>query len=709
MMQEEGTHKSGLVSCNVTPKKSQRTPQASGSEKREMKSRLQEIKYTPNNSPDKYQKTPESSGSSRKDTMLQTEIVSSKRKSRSPHDENLDKIQKTCSGGKFVNTLIGQWSKHIGVQNPLPQTGWVQENLIIEEMKRKHAMEERKIQMLQKKLQVAEKIISSLSTSRDAELQAKEEILRQLDSDWESITKYYYEISESLKGFQQHKDNLTRLYNDVIVAQQSTVKTLQQELSNIKLGDEKQRNIVAATENKVVNQEKRIQEMIIMETELRKQLEDVKNAAISEKNHSDRVYMVEKLELIKKQEELTSTNEELCLQLQKVVEEKQNFKNIFEEKDKSLSKLQEEIFTYENKIEDLSCQNAELSVKYENTVDKGEQLTKQLESKMQEVVRLQENLNTRQQIESSLAKDLDKIENKYNKMLNDFINTENELKEMKTYNSDLERSIQDMKNSNEYKVNELNKKIDILEKEKEKILLEKRTKIQNLEITRTLLQEKYEKEITILKEDFDTKLFEMKKTIATQNSAFIKLNETLNKMNEGSQNKRVKHENIKKNESSVKEITQPIVELNLIKASRVYDVGSQTKTNQIYEIKEQQFQSEITIGTPKIIPNDKDETSNNKQQDVYNFNMKEVNDKLKKVSCNMCKLQKKITLPLQVSDYTESRSYSTQSRSVMQSNVESQENQERKDQDSTLQKKKIFKTRGTGLKQYGTLRKLYKK
>lgn len=151
------------------------------------------------------------------------------------------------------------------------------------------------------------------------------------------------------------------------------------------------------------------------------------------------------------------------------------------------------------------------------------------------------------------------------------------------------------------------------------------------------MQEKYEKEITILKEDFDTKLFEMKKTIATQNSAFIKLNETLNKMNEGSQNKRVKHENIKKNESSVKEITQPIVELNLIKASRVYDVGSQTKTNQIYEIKEQQFQSEITIGTPKIIPNDKDETSNNKQQDVYNFNMKEVNDKLKKVSCNMCK------------------------------------------------------------------------
>lgn len=43
------------------------------------------------------------------------------------------------------------------------------------------------------------------------------------------------------------------------------------------------------------------------------------------------------------------------------------------------------IYVVRNKIEDLSCQNAELSVKYENTVDKGEQLTKQLESKMQEV------------------------------------------------------------------------------------------------------------------------------------------------------------------------------------------------------------------------------------------------------------------------------------------------------------------------------------
>lgn len=46
-------------------------------------------------------------------------------------------------------------------------------------MKRMHVMEERKIQKLQKKLQIAEESISSLSASHEAELRAKEEILQQ--------------------------------------------------------------------------------------------------------------------------------------------------------------------------------------------------------------------------------------------------------------------------------------------------------------------------------------------------------------------------------------------------------------------------------------------------------------------------------------------------------------------------------------------------
>lgn len=48
-----------------------------------------------------------------------------------------------------------------------------------EEIRRKYAIEERKIQKLQKKLQAAEETISSLSASHEAELRAKEEILQQ--------------------------------------------------------------------------------------------------------------------------------------------------------------------------------------------------------------------------------------------------------------------------------------------------------------------------------------------------------------------------------------------------------------------------------------------------------------------------------------------------------------------------------------------------
>ncbi|XP_043254060.1 putative leucine-rich repeat-containing protein DDB_G0290503 [Colletes gigas] len=645
MEQEEDLREAGLASCNATPKKSQRTPRDSGSNRREKNSRSQEhrsrIHYTPDNSPDKY-KTLQNSGSFIRGAKLQPETASSKRKAQSSHDENQDKIQRTCPSGKFVNALIGQWSKHMGVQTPLSQT--VGENPVMEEMKWKHAMEERKIQMLQKKLQTAEETISSLSASRDAELQTKEEILRQIDSDWESITKYYYQISESLKEFQQHKDNLSALYNNVILMQQSTVKTLQQALSNVKLKDEEQRNLVAAAESKIVNQEKRIQEMTIMEAELKKKFEDVKYQAISEKNRLNSVHMEEKLELTKKQENLTSANKELQLQLNTIIKEKENVTNLFEEKNKEFSKLQEEIFTCKNKIENLVCQNAELNVKYERTVIEDAELTKQLESKEQEIGRLRENLNTRQQIESSLANDLEMIGDKYKKMLNDFETMENKLKGTEVRNSDLEKSLQEMKNINEYKQTELNKRIESLEKEKEKILSEKRKKIQNLENSRKLLEEKYEIEVTTLKKDFDAKLSEMKKTIATKNSAFIELNDTLNKMKEQNQNKRMKHDEVKENQSSAKRTTQ-------------------TNINEIYETEEQEFQSEAIVGTSKITHQDKDETSNQKQQDIYNFNVAEINRKVDKI------------------------------------------NQEREDKNVTSQKNKIFKTRNTGFRQYGSSRK----
>ncbi|PBC31490.1 hypothetical protein APICC_02293 [Apis cerana cerana] len=621
-MQQEDNHNLEFVSRNIknNSEKLQRTPQVSEFDKKDIMS--QEIKrkihYTPQNSPNKYSKTPQNNESFKKDTKSQLE--SNKRKIQSFHNESLEKIQKICPSGKFVNTLIGQWSKHMGIQTPLSETGIkiVRENLITEEMKQMHVIEERKIQKLQKKLQIAEETISSLSTSHEVELRAKEEILQQYLLQLKIDSK-----DKSLKGFQQHKDNLSKLYNEIIVIQQSTMKKLQQELCIMKLKDDEQKNIVSTMENKVINQEKRIYEMMSIENELKKQFEELKNNSVLEKNHLHNVYTEEKLELIKKQENLTSMNQELQVQLQKITEEKQNLTILFAEKDDEIIKLQGEIVTCKNKIENLLCHNTELSANYEKSINKEEKLSKEIQTKAQEIDKLRENLNTRQEIESSLAKDFDMIDNKYKNIQNNFLNIENKLKEAQVRNINLEQSLQMMKSDNEHKIMELYGKIEFLEKEKAQILLEKHLKIQEFENIHKLLKEKHETEIKSLKEEFDIKLIEMKKTLATQKSTFLKLNETVNKINnEENQNRQInfhdQYTKINHNElqDNLKEKMQPLIESILI------------EKNQVCEMKE--FQNQENVNNSKIIIKNKNEISN-LEQDIYSFSTREINDELQNI------------------------------------------------------------------------------
>ncbi|CAK9809565.1 hypothetical protein ANTPLA_LOCUS6242 [Anthophora plagiata] len=711
MQQEEENLRSELLSSNITPEKSQRTLRGDGSERRDITSQniRCRIHYTPQNSPDKFAKTLQSSGSFRKDEKLKLE--SNKRKVQSSHNESPEKIQKTCPSGKFVNTLIGQWSKHIGVHTPISQITGIQESPMAEEMKRMYTIEERKIQKLQKKLQAAEETISSLSASHEAELRAKEEILQQLNGDWESITKYYYEISESLKGFQQHKDNLSALYNNVIVAQQSTVKKLQQELSTIKLNDEEYKNTIMTAENKIINQEKRIQEMTIIETELKKQLENMKKS-ILEKEHLNRVHIEENLELIKKQENLTSMNQELQAQLKNITEEKQNLANIFTEKDKEVSKLQEEFITCKNKMEDLICQNTELIAKYEKSSDKERELSNQLQSKIQEINKLRENLSERQEIESSLVKDLNIIDNDYKKMQNDFVHVENELKEARACNSKLERSLQDIKMSNEQKIMELNRKIEFVEKEKEQMILNKNLKIQELEKDRVLLKEKHEIEVISLKKELDIKLEEMKKKIDLENVAFVQLKETFNKMKDANENKQknIQHHRTKesRDKDTLKERVQPVAKSNLIELTN--EIEHYMQMSQVCETKEQQSQNQKSVGMPNITSRDKSEISN-LEQDIYNFNTTKIYNELENI-LSPTKQDKKnrfnLKSPVKVSEYTEKYSYLSQREDATRLSSQREEKQEKKngDENNLIPKKKIFKTRGSGLRQYGTPRKL---
>ncbi|XP_076674931.1 uncharacterized protein LOC143372541 [Andrena cerasifolii] len=708
---EEDNRKADSRPYNVTPEKMHRPPQECGFSRRDAKTHSEEVKrklhYTPQNSPDKYQKTPQSSGSYRKEAKSMSE--SNKRKGPPSHGESLEKISKVCPSGKFVNTLIGQWSKYTGLPTPLSQPSGVQENSMVEEMRRVYATEERKIQLLQKKLQAAEETISSLSASRETELRAKEEILRQLNTDWESITKYYYEISESLKGFQQHKDNLSALYNNVILRQRSAMKKVQEELSNMKLKDEEQRSIVAAAENKVINQEKRIQEIMIMEAELKKQLENIRSSAVSEKDRLNNAHAEERVELIKKQEKLTSVNEELLLQLKSVAEEKLNLEKLFEQKDKEIANLEEEISMRKNKNEELLCENAELGAKYEKLVDIKGELSKQLESKVQEVDRLRDNLDTRQEIESSLAQDLDMIEIKYRTIQTEFLNVENKLKETQTRNVELEKSIKDIKYNKEKSLAELNKRIQILTKEKETILLEKQAKIQEVENLQKSFQEKHELEVSALKKDFDTKLSEMKKTIVTQNSAFTKLNETINKMTEENEDRLVNQYSAKGDQDNLKEKSQLFIEPKFTEAIRAYETGSQQRLSQI---RERRGQESTSKATPKSTPKDKEEMSNQETLDIYDFKKSETNHKLPKMLLEV-RPEKRITIDLRsspkVHDYAENSSPDKDKEVAKSVGSTPKQEQKKENSNDIPQKRKIFKTRGAMVRQYGTPQKMFKK
>ncbi|CAL7947414.1 unnamed protein product [Xylocopa violacea] len=615
-MQQEDNCRSQFTSCNTTPQKVQRTPRDGGSSsKRDIMSQdmKRKLQCTPCNTPDKYTRNPQSTESKR-DPKSQS--GGSKRKIQTSHNESFERMQKISSSGNFINTLIGQWSKHMGIQTTLSQSAGAQESPMMEEMKQMRLQEEQKVRVLQKKLQVAEETISSLSSSYEAEVRTKEEILQQLNGDWESITKYYYEISESLKGFQQHKDNLTKMFNNIVTMQEVTVKKLQEELNTIKLKDEEHKNIVKAMENQAINQEKRIQEIVTAEAKLKKELEDMKNKILLEKNDLHNAYEEEKLDLMKKQENLTLINQKLQVQLENIIEEKQKFITVLAEKNDKIENLQEEIASCKNKMESLLCQNAELSEKYEK-------ILKESESKEEEIDRLQENLSARLAVESGLARDVNTIENKYNNLQTNFASVSSKLKEVEILNLNLEKSLETEKLNNE-------QKIRLLEQEKERVIAEKHTKIQDLENYCKLLEEKHKTEISSLKKKLSET--ELKTKLSTQNSASVKLDETiLIKMNKKNHNRETNYyhdseEHFDKLKKNLKELSavQSSVESNLIQTTK--ETESQTQTNQIHKVTEQQqFQNREEL--KKNLFTDEDKTSDS-ALNVFNFNTTEINDEL---------------------------------------------------------------------------------
>lgn len=127
-----------------------------------------------------------------------------------------------------------------------------------------------------------------------------------------------------------------------------------------------------------------------------------------------------------------------------------------------------------------------------------------------------------------------------------------------------------------------------------------------------------------MKQEFDVKLIEMKKTLATQNSAFLKLNEENQnrQINFHDQYTKINHNELKDN---LKEKMQPFIESTSIEAIKKIE----NQTNQVCEVKE--FQNQENINKSKIIIKDRNEISN-LEQDIYSFSTREINDELQNVS-----------------------------------------------------------------------------
>ncbi|XP_017877470.2 uveal autoantigen with coiled-coil domains and ankyrin repeats protein-like isoform X2 [Ceratina calcarata] len=403
---------------------------------------------TPHLSPHKYPKTPQSGESSKRERSS-SQLEHQKRKGRSPSKGSPEKIPKRCNSGYFADSMIRQWTKHVGIQSPFSQT---EENVLAEEMKQMCALKDVRIQKLMKKLETAEETISSLSGRLQTQQEASTEILKELNNDGELISNYCRELAEGLKGFQEHKDNLSEMYNVILVNQRDYVEKLQNELSAVKVNDEECKKNINTMRNQVMKKEERIRELEIVEIEWKKQLQDLEEKSMLERNKLLMVHADEISQLTKRSEYLTSTNQELQIQLQRIVEEKE-----------------------------------------------------------------------------ALVKDLQLIENKYNHVHSNYANLENKLKAVQTDNLNLEKSLKDVQHNDEKKIFELNRKIRVLEMEKERVYSEKSLNAKEIENYYKSREEKYKAEIEKLKEDYNVQATEMKK-IEAEYSALIKSREDEHKV-----------------------------------------------------------------------------------------------------------------------------------------------------------------------------------
>ncbi|XP_020284745.1 synaptonemal complex protein 1-like isoform X2 [Pseudomyrmex gracilis] len=336
----------------------------------------------------------------------------------------------TQTGGKFIDTFIAQWMKRTENNISLHQTEEVQESSSQNVLRD----ENRVIQDLRRKLSESQQMKTSLSASLEVEMRHREEI----------------QTSESLATFQQHRANLSGLYDNVILKQQEAIKKLQSDRDN---------HIAQLKHN--ARHEERLQEAITEQNKLRKQLENYERERASQQKELANTH-AEKLAHIRELEQLSVKHANLQSRLQSVEKEKCDIKDLVTQLENKLL-MQEEtmqkLVTEKDKLQkQITNIEHESNVQREKLVIAHTEEKKMLLKEQHQLLSELENLKPRLNMLEQEKKDVTEIIMQKDALLS---NLENEISTYKNQIKDAEQNSHMEKN-----------KLVSLHAEEKKILLE---------------------------------------------------------------------------------------------------------------------------------------------------------------------------------------------------------------------------------------------
>ncbi|XP_029164512.1 abnormal long morphology protein 1-like [Nylanderia fulva] len=538
-------------------------------------------------------------------------------------EEGSENADTNTQNVKFIDTLITQWMKYTG-NAVSDQTEEVTESANTQKNTQQALQKrDRVIHDLRRKLKESQEAATFLSTSLETETRNKAEIRIKLNATWETIetiTEYFNYISESLTSFEQHRINLSALYDGVIHKQQEDIKKMQlnsskskdledhvthlknelllrekrlqetmteqnklcKQLENVQYELQLQKNQLnmstqeklkeqqclslenenlksrlktikkenydiaksaAQLENKLLLQEKKMQDVLTEQNKLQKQVENTERELHLQKSKLTNAHAEEKINLVKEKQELLSEFASLQSRINILEQDKTNITETIAQKDELLSKFQDEIFTYKNQIEMMQTNNHNTFTKCEALIEKQNMLEKDLRTKTERMQNLETVLNTLKQRESKLINDINRMEKKlttemnYSKDLtNKLSKAQEDLQLAQNQNKEMQKTLEMTKKDSKFANKELQQQLKALKTENGELLKRENTMSKSAQVLYENAQAKHAEEVSALKSDYEMQLLESKKTIDS-------LHETINN---------VREENTKLNKTLIK-------------------------------------------------------------------------------------------------------------------------------------------------------------